>query len=74
MEGNWKQAVKVDKNATAIMKLSCVQRCEKRPNGEFLYRLIDGSYVFEGMWLCEDLDGRWHGFTEYEWGNEKTKE
>ena len=83
--GLWKQLIRVDRNATAIMRLPCVVSCEKRrlpdavirgkatPTHEYLYRLVDGSYVAEGMWLCEDTDGRWKGFTNWEMKNVKMK-
>lgn len=65
----WKQSIRVDRNATALMKLPCVRSCEKRKNGEYGYRMVDGSYVFEGMWLCEAPGGKWHGLTDWEMKN-----
>lgn len=67
----WKRSVKVDKDATALMKLPCVHSCEKLSDGVYMYRMVDGSYVFEGMWLCETPEGKWKGLTEWEYQNEE---
>jgi hypothetical protein len=57
-----KQAIRVGRNVTDMMRLPCVFSCYKRADGTFLYRLLPlQRYVtaHEGQWLCEDYNGNW---------------
>ena len=57
-----KQAIRVGRNATDIMRLPCVFSCYKQADGTLRYRLLPlQRYVtaHEGQWLCEDYDGNW---------------
>ena len=62
MSNKVKQAIRVGRNATDIMRLPCVFSCYKQADGTLRYRLLPlQRYVtaHEGQWLCEDYDGNW---------------
>ena len=59
-----KQAIRVGRNATDIMRLPCVLSCHKQADGTLCYHLLcslKSRYVtaHEGQWLCEDYNGNW---------------
>jgi hypothetical protein len=57
-----KQAIRVGRNVTDMMRLPCVFSCYKKADGTLCYQLLPlQRYVtaHEGQWLCEDYDGNW---------------
>ena len=65
MFGKVKQAIRVGRHVTDLMRLECVYSCHKEADGTLCYLLYDwderGQYVkaHEGQWLCEGYDGKW---------------
>ena len=65
MFGKVKQAIRVGRHVTDLMRLDCVYSCHKEADGTLCYLLYDwdeqGQYVKarEGQWLCEGYDGHW---------------
>ena len=65
MFGKVKQAIRVGRHVTDLMRLDCVYSCHKEADGTLCYLLYDwdeqGQYVkaHEGQWLCEGYDGHW---------------
>jgi hypothetical protein len=64
MSNKVKQAIRVGRNVTDMMRLPCVFSCHKQADGTLYYRLLvslKSRYVtaHEGQWLCEDYDGHW---------------
>ena len=57
-----KQAIRVGRNATDIMRLPCVCSCYKRDDDTLYYRFLSFQRhvtAHEGQWLCEDYNGNW---------------
>ena len=60
-----KQAIRVGRNVTDMMRLPCVFSCYKQADGTLCYQLYDWGEplrnvtAHEGQWLCEDYDGNW---------------
>jgi hypothetical protein len=64
MSNKVKQAIRVGRNVTDMMRLPCVFSCHKQADGTLCYRLLvslKSRYVtaHEGQWLCEDYNGHW---------------
>ena len=65
MFGKVKQAIRVGRHVTDLMRLDCVYSCHKEADGTLCYLLYDwderGQYIKarEGQWLCEGYDGKW---------------
>ena len=64
MNKNYKQAVQVNNNVTAIIKLPCIHGVFKGNDGSLNYRphlwvKSERAIVKEGDWLVEDLEGNW---------------
>ena len=60
-----KQAIRVGRNVTDMMRLPCIFSCYKQADGKLCYQLYDWGEplrnvtAHEGQWLCEDYDGNW---------------
>lgn len=71
------KAIQVGRNATDILKLSCVMGCHKDDNDALVYILFDwdesGNYkeARMGDWLCEDHKGVWHVLSNEEFVKQK---
>lgn len=63
------QRIIIDHNASAIMAIECVDKCEKQSNGEFLYHYDDAfgnhGWLNEGDTLCKDKEGLWHSVSKW---------
>lgn len=74
---SFRKAIQVGRNATDILKLSCVMGCHKDDNDELVYILFDwdesGNYkeARMGDWLCEDHKSVWRVLSNEEFVKQK---
>ena len=80
-----KQAIQIGDNVTGIMRLPCVLGAMKMTyNPAVIYYILFGDVItkcvqwgetvkaYNGDWLCEDYDGRWHLLSDKEYKSKIT--
>lgn len=82
----FKQALQINDNVTAIMRLPCVIGCRKEfwsdsdiclrfelfgDTQSTKFRWGESIYAYHGDWLCESYDGVWHLLSNEEYEKQK---